>query len=218
VARERQKMIQLELALRMASRGEAPKANVQGTELDMAESATESPASSGQLMEEICQRDNLIRAWKRVKSNRGSPGVDGITVEELKEQLNAQWPEIREQLLAGSYKPQPVKRVEIPKPGGGKRQLGIPTVLDRFIQQAVMQVLQKEWDPTFSEHSYGFRPKRSAHQAIAKAQTHIAEGYRWVVDIDLEKFFDLTCRCPYEKRKLWSLPALSFLNPSRVVG
>jgi RNA-directed DNA polymerase len=190
VARERQKMIQLELALRMASRGEAPKANVQGTELDMAESATESPASSGQLMEEICQRDNLIRAWKRVKSNRGSPGVDGITVEELKEQLNAQWPEIREQLLAGSYKPQPVKRVEIPKPGGGKRQLGIPTVLDRFIQQAVMQVLQKEWDPTFSEHSYGFRPKRSAHQAIAKAQTHIAEGYRWVVDIDLEKFFD----------------------------
>jgi RNA-directed DNA polymerase len=100
VARERQKMIQLELALRMASRGEAPKANVQGTELDMAESATESPASSGQLMEEICQRDNLIRAWKRVKSNRGSPGVDGITVEELKEQLNAQWPEIREQLLA----------------------------------------------------------------------------------------------------------------------
>jgi RNA-directed DNA polymerase len=126
VARERQKMIQLELALRMASRGEAPKANVQGTELDMAESATESPASSGQLMEEICQRDNLIRAWKRVKSNRGSPGVDGITVEELKEQLNAQWPEIREQLLAGSYKPQPVKRVEIPKPGGGKRQLGIP--------------------------------------------------------------------------------------------
>jgi len=113
-----------------------------------------------------------------------------MRVEELKDHLNEHWPEIREQLLKGTYKPQPVKRVEIPKPGGGKRKLGIPTVLDRFIQQAVMQVMQKEWDPTFSEHSCGFRPGRSAHQAVAKAQTYIGEGYRWVVDIDLEKFFD----------------------------
>ncbi len=190
MAGKRQKMIQLELALTMAGRGEAPRANEQGTEPDTAERVTESPASGKQLMEVICQRDNLIRAWKRVKSNRGSPGVDGMTVDELKEYLKEYWPEIREQLLSGTYKPQPVKRVEIPKPGGGKRKLGIPTVLDRFIQQAVMQVLQKEWDPTFSEHSYGFRPGRSAHQAVARAQENIAEGYRWVVDIDLEKFFD----------------------------
>jgi RNA-directed DNA polymerase len=183
-------MIQLELALPMAGRGEAPRANEQGTEPGTAERVTESPASGEGLMEEICQRDNLIRAWKRVKSNRGSPGVDGKTVDELKEYLDENWLEIREQLLEGTYKPQPVKRVEIPKPGGGKRKLGIPTVLDRFIQQAVMQVLQKEWDPTFSEHSYGFRPGRSAHQAVARAQAIIAEGYRWVVDIDLEKFFD----------------------------
>ena len=113
-----------------------------------------------------------------------------MTVDELKEYLDEHWPEIRDQLLRGSYKPQPVKRVEIPKPGGGERKLGIPTVLDRFIQQAVMQVLQKEWDPTFSEHSYGFRPGRSAHQALAKAQQYITEGNSWVVDIDLEKFFD----------------------------
>lgn len=190
MAGKRQKMIQLELALPMAGRGEAPRANEQGTEPDAAEYETESPASGEGLMEEICQRDNLIRAWKRVKSNRGSPGVDGMTVDELKDYLDEHWREIRKQLLEGTYKPQPVKRVEIPKPGGGKRKLGIPTVLDRFIQQAVMQVLQKEWDPTFSEHSYGFRPGRSAHQAVAKAQEYIAEGYRWVVDIDLEKFFD----------------------------
>jgi RNA-directed DNA polymerase len=113
-----------------------------------------------------------------------------MRVHELKDYLDEHWPEIREQLLSGTYKPQPVKRVEIPKPNGGKRKLGIPTVVDRFIQQAVMQVLQKEWDPTFSEHSYGFRPRRSAHQAIAQAQAYLAEGYRWVVDIDLEKFFD----------------------------
>jgi RNA-directed DNA polymerase len=183
-------MIQLELALPMAGRGEAPRAKEQGTELDAAEHETESPAKDEQLMEAICQRDNLIKAWKRVKSNRGSPGVDGMTVEELEGYLEEHWPEIREQLLRGTYKPQPVKRVEIPKPGRGKRKLGIPTVLDRFIQQAVMQVLQKEWDPTFSKHSYGFRPGRSAHQAIRKAQQYIAEGNRWVVDIDLEKFFD----------------------------
>jgi RNA-directed DNA polymerase len=125
-----------------------------------------------------------------VKANKGSPGVDGMTVEELDGYLKEHWPAIRKQLLSGSYKPQPVKRVEIAKPDGGIRKLGIPTVLDRFIQQAVMQVLQRRWDPTFSQHSYGFRPNRSAHQAVAQAQHYIAEGYRWVVDIDLEKFFD----------------------------
>ncbi len=127
---------------------------------------------------------------KRVRANRGGPGVDGTRVQELPGYLKEHWPAIREELLKGTYQPQPVKRVEIPKPGGGERQLGIPTVLDRFIQQAVLQVLQKRWDRTFSEHSYGFRPGRSAHQAVAQAQRYIAEGRRWVVDIDLEKFFD----------------------------
>jgi RNA-directed DNA polymerase len=116
--------------------------------------------------------------------------MDGMTVQQLPEYLKQQWPVIREQMLSGTYKPQPVKRVEIPKPDGGIRKLGIPTVLDRFIQQAVMQVLQRRWDRTFSEHSYGFRPGRSAHQAVEQAQRYIAEGYRWVVDLDLEKFFD----------------------------
>ncbi len=127
---------------------------------------------------------------KRVRANRGSPGADGTTVQELPGYLKEHWPAIREQLLQGTYQPQPEKRVEIPKSGGGVGQLGIPTALDRFIQQGVLQVLQKRWDRTFSEHSYGFRPGRSAQQAVAQAQRHIAEGRRWVVDIDLEKFFD----------------------------
>ena len=186
----RQKMVQLELAFPAESRGEAPRAAARGTEPCTAGHEAESPAICGQLMEEICQRDNLKRALKRVKRNGGVPGVDGMTVDELGEHLRERWPAIREELLSGTYRPQPVKRVRIPKPGGGMRKLGIPTVLDRFIQQAVMQELQREWDPTFSEHSYGFRPRRSAHQAVAKAQEHVAEGYRWVVDIDLEKFFD----------------------------
>jgi RNA-directed DNA polymerase len=141
-------------------------------------------------MEEVCGRKNCQQALARVKSNKGSAGVDGMTVEQLPAYLKQHWPTIREQLLRGTYKPQPVKRVEIPKPDGGMRKLGIPTVLDRFIQQAVMQVLQRIWDGTFSDYSYGFRPRRSAHQAVAKAQQYIAEGYRWVVDLDLEKFFD----------------------------
>jgi len=141
-------------------------------------------------MEEVCQRDNLVRALKRVKANQGSPGIDGMRVEELTDYLKEHWPRILEQLLQGAYQPQPVKRVKIPKPGGGERPLGIPTVLDRFIQQAVMQVLQGSWDRTFSAHSYGFRPGRSAHQAVAQAQAYIAQGYGYVVDIDLEKFFD----------------------------
>ena len=141
-------------------------------------------------MEEVCERENCKRALARVKANKGSAGMDGMTVQQLPEFLKQHWPAIREQLLSGTYEPQPVKRVEIPKPDGGKRKLGIPTVLDRFIQQAVMQVLQDRWDGTFSDHSYGFRPGRSAHQAVEQAQQYIAEGRRWVVDLDLEKFFD----------------------------
>jgi RNA-directed DNA polymerase len=141
-------------------------------------------------MEEVCEQENCKQALARVKANKGSPGVDGVRVHDLPGYLKQHWPTIREQLLSGTYVPQPVRRVEIPKPDGGVRKLGIPTVLDRFIQQAVMQVLQGRWDRTFSKHSYGFRPGRSAHQAVEQAQQYIAEGYRFVVDLDLEKFFD----------------------------
>jgi len=141
-------------------------------------------------MEEVCERENLKEALRQVKANKGSPGIDGMTVGGITDYLKQHWPAIREQLLNGTYQPKPVRRVEIPKPDGGVRKLGIPTVLDRFIQQAVMQVLQRRWDPTFSNHSYGFRPGRSAHQAVAQAQQYVAQGYGWVVDLDLEKFFD----------------------------
>ena len=186
---KRQK-IQLSLAFSGEDRGEAPKDSGGGIESPVAERKAQSPAVTDRLMEEVVERENLKKALKRVKANKGSPGIDGMTVKELPEYLKENWPAIREQLLEGTYSPQPVRRVEIPKPDGGMRKLGIPTVMDRFIQQAVMQALQGIYDPTFSEHSYGFRPKRSAHQAVAKAQGYIAEGYRWVVDIDLEKFFD----------------------------
>jgi RNA-directed DNA polymerase len=156
----------------------------------MAKREAESMADSEQLMAAVCERKNCKQALARVKSNKGSAGIDGMTVEQLPVYLKQHWPTIREQLLRGTYKPQPVKRVEIPKPDGGMRKLGIPTVLDRFIQQAVMQVLQRSWDQTFSAHSYGFRPGRSAHQAVSKAQQYIADGHGWVVDLDLEKFFD----------------------------
>src|SRR4051794_20507910 len=181
---------QLVLAFMAEDTGEAQRAAIEGTESLAAKRGTESPAIGEQLMEEVCGRENCKQALARVKANKGSAGVDGMTVNELPEFLKQRWPAIREQLLSGTYKPEPVKRVEIPKPDGGVRKLGIPTVLDRFIQQAVMQVLQRKWDPTFSDHSYGFRPGRSAHQAVAAAQQYIAAGYRWVVDLDLEKFFD----------------------------
>jgi RNA-directed DNA polymerase len=181
---------QLVLAFAERDRSEAPKATQEGTESLTAKCATERPARQGQLMEEVCERDNCWQAYKRVKANKGSPGIDDMKVGELWGYLKQHWPSIREQLLRGTYQPQPVRRGEIPKPDGGEGKLGIPTVLDRFIQQAVMQVLQRRWDPTFSEHSQGFGPKRSAHQAVAKAQQHIAEGHRWVVDLDLEKSFD----------------------------
>lgn len=181
---------QLVLAFLEEDRSEAPRACEEGTETSAGKRGTESPAIGEQLMEEVCERENCKRALARVKANKGSGGMDGMTVQQLPEFLKQHWPAIREQLLSGTYKPQPVKRVEIPKPDGGMRKLGIPTVLDRFIQQAVMQVLQGRWDRTFSDHSYGFRPERSAHQAIKQAQQYIAEGYRWCVDLDLEKFFD----------------------------
>jgi RNA-directed DNA polymerase len=152
---------------------------------------SESPSASDRLMEEVCERENLKQALKRVKANKGAPGVDGMTVHALPAYLREHWPTIRASLLEGTYQPQPVRRVEIPKPdGGGVRKLGIPSALDRLVQQAVLQVLQRQWDPTFSESSYGFRPGRSAHQAVAKAQSYIQAGHRWVVDLDLEKFFD----------------------------
>jgi RNA-directed DNA polymerase len=186
---ERQK-IQMELAFMAEGRGETPMAVNKGTEVPMAKREPEDPALTVLLMEHICRRENLRKALQRVRQNKGSPGIDGMTVNKLPGYLKKHWPEIHEQLLAGTYSPKPVKRVEIPKSNGGIRKLGIPTVLDRFIQQAIMQVLQTYWDKTFSEHSYGFRPGRSAHQAISRSQQYVEQGYRWVVDIDLEKFFD----------------------------
>jgi group II intron reverse transcriptase/maturase len=141
-------------------------------------------------MEEVVARSNVRAALKRVRQNKGSPGIDGMTVDELPGYLAENWEDLRVELLAGTYWPKPVKRQPIPKSGGGVRELGIPCVLDRFIQQAILQVLQPQFDPTFSEHSYGFRPGRRAHDAVRAAQRYIQEGRRWVVDVDLEKFFD----------------------------
>jgi RNA-directed DNA polymerase len=182
--------IQQELAREPIERGEAPIAGGHGAEPVVAMAEPESPAATMHLMEKVCERENLERAWQRVRGNKGAPGVDGMTIDDAKSYLREHWPDIRSQLLAGAYRPQPVKRVEIPKPDGGVRKLGVPCVVDRLIQQALLQVLQKRWDPTFSEHSYGFRPGRSAHQAVAQAQRYVAEGYSVVVDLDLEKFFD----------------------------
>ena len=166
-------------ALAIARSEEAPTAT----------SGTERPGTSG-LMVEVLGRRNLHAALKRVKQNKGSPGIDGMTVEELPEWLKTNWERVRDELIRGTYRPKPVLQREIPKSGGGVRQLGIPTVLDRFIQQALLQVLQPRIDPTFSEHSHGFRPDHRAHDAVRQAQRYIEEGRRWVVDVDLEKFFD----------------------------
>jgi RNA-directed DNA polymerase len=182
--------IQYELALVPEGRGEASVCGHQGTEPPVAKPTPESPACAENLLEEVCDRGNLERAWKRVRSNKGGPGADAMTIEGAKGYLREHWTTIRSQLLSGTYQPQPVKRVEIPKPDGGIRKLGVPCVVDRLIQQALLQVLQEQWDPTFSEHSFGFRPGRSAHQAVAQAQRYIAEGFSVVVDLDLEKFFD----------------------------
>ena len=187
---DQQQNIQMELDFSSALTGAARGVAGEETESSGATSGPESPAKTDRLMEEVCERENLKEALRQVKANKGSSGVDGMTVVALSDYLKRHWPAIREQLLSGTYEPKPVRRVEIPKPDGGVRKFGIPTVLDRFIQQAVMQVLQRRWDRTFSDHSYGFRPGRSAHQAVAQAQQYIAEGHGWCVDLDLEKFFD----------------------------
>lgn len=142
------------------------------------------------LMERVVERTNLLAALNQVRRNKGGPGIDGMSVDHLAAYLKVHWPRIRAQLSTGTYRAAPVKRVLIPKPNGGVRELGVPTVVDRFVQQAVLQVLQADWDCSFSDASFGFRPKRSAHQAILRAQEYLRGGYRWVVDLDLEKFFD----------------------------
>ncbi len=141
-------------------------------------------------MQQLLSRENLLSALHRVEENKGSHGVDGMSVKTLREHIKQNWQTIRESLENGTYEPSPVRRVEIPKPNGGTRLLGIPTVTDRFIQQAITQILTPPFDPEFSEHSYGFRPKRRGHDAVRKARTYMQEGYRIVVDLDLEKFFD----------------------------
>ena len=185
-----QQKTQQTLDLGRDATGEARSSASQGTEASTARASLERPAVAGPSMEAVIERENLKKALARVTRNKGAAGVDGMTVGELPAYLKDNWLVIRAQLLEGTYQPQPVRRVEIPKASGGLRPLGIPTVLDRFIQQAVMQVLQADWDGTFSETSFGFRPGRSAHQAVERAQAYIASGHTVVVDIDLEKFFD----------------------------
>src|SRR6267154_377721 len=183
--------IQLGLDFSSAPTGEARQAGGEDIESLSVVSEPERPANTCRIMEDACERANLKEALRQVRGNKGSAGIDRMTVDQLGDYLKQHWPAIREQLLNGTYEPKPVRRVEIQKPdGGGVRKLGIPTVLDRFVQQAVMQVLQKQWDPTFSQYSYGFRPRRSAHHAVARAQRYITQGYGWVIDLDLEKFFD----------------------------
>lgn len=162
------------------------------TPAHQADPASDSPTcrTEMELMEKVVCRENLLAAWTQVKRNRGAAGIDGMSVDELMPYCREHWPRIREWLLSGGYRPHAVKRVSIPKPAGGRRVLGIPTVLDRLIQQALLQVLQPIFDPHFSENSYGFRPGRSAHGAVLTAREHVRAGYRWVVDVDLESFFD----------------------------
>ena len=142
------------------------------------------------LLERVLERPNLQRALKQVRQNKGAPGIDGMSADELPRHLKKHWPEIRAQRIAGTYRPQPVKRVEIPKPDGKKWPLGIPTVADRFIQQAIAQIISVEWEPHFHPSSYGFRPGRSAHQSMQQVQADIRAGHAWVVDTDIEAFFD----------------------------
>jgi RNA-directed DNA polymerase len=177
-----------QLELPQESRGEASR----GERSEEARTVTHGDERSGMggLMEAVCERRNLQAALKRVRKNKGSPGIDGMTVDELPEYLRAHWHGLREQLLSGTYRPAAVKEQLIPKGNGEMRKLGIPTVLDRFIQQALLQALQPMWDPGFSRHSHGFRPGKRAHDAIVEAQRYIQAGRKWVVDVDLEKFFD----------------------------
>jgi len=150
----------------------------------------EPPDPNDHLLERVLDRSNMARAWKRVKANKGAAGVDNMAVDQFTAVARDKWPSNRQTLLAGTYQPLPVKRMEIPKATGGKRPLGIPSVQDRLIQQAIAQVLIPIFDPSFSDHSYGFWPGRSAHDAVRKVQHYIKDGYRWAVDVDLEKFFD----------------------------
>jgi RNA-directed DNA polymerase len=166
-----------------------PKAT-QRAEPSPAQSEGQSAGECERLWGQIWERANLLTALKRVETNGGAPGIDGMTVSELRSYLNGQWLDIRSRLDAGTYRPNPVRRVEIPKPAGGVRLLGIPTVVDRFIQQAIAQEMGKLFEPRFSDHSYGFRPGRSAHEAVRAAHAYVAEGYAWVVEVDLEKYFD----------------------------
>jgi RNA-directed DNA polymerase len=186
-----QQKTQQTLDLGRDATGEARSVPSQEAEVSAARTSLERPAVAGPSMEAVVERENLKKALAQVKRNKGAAGVDGMTVGELPAYLKDNWLAIRAQMLEGTYRPQPVRRVEIPKASGGLRPLGIPTVLDRFIQQAVMQVLQADWDGTFSETSFGFRPGRSAHQAVERAQAYIASGHGFVVDIDLEKFLDV---------------------------
>lgn len=185
-----QKSVQLELTeLLPRGWGETPSATQSG-EAGRARHEDERSGTTGLLMEQAVTRENAMEAFKRVRRNKGSPGIDGMPVDQLEPYLREHWAAIREQLLAGTYQPSAVRRQLIPKSSGGMRELGIPTVLDRFVQQLVLQVLQPMFDPTFSEHSHGFRPGRRAHDAVRAAQQYLQEGRHWVVDVDLEKFFD----------------------------
>jgi len=181
---------QLLLAFPEEGRSESPMASGEGTVLPAADSNSEDPTSSDRLMESICDPLNLECAMARVIANDGAPGVDGMRVKELEKYFERHRDRLTGELLSGTYRPQPVKRVEIPKPDGGVRKLGIPSAVDRVIQQAILLVLSPQWDATFSDSSFGFRPFRSAHDAVAKVQSYLEEGYAWVVDMDLEKFFD----------------------------
>lgn len=178
----------MQLTLDFSQEGEARTGGVGGTQSSAAHTETRTLAQG--LMEAVVELRNMRLALKRVKANKGSGGIDGMTVDELPAYLKEHWPGLRAALLDGSYLPQPVRRVEIPKPDGGVRQLGIPTVVDRLIQQAIHQILEPLYDPHFSTSSYGFRPGRSAHQALSAAREHVASGKGWIVDLDLEKFFD----------------------------
>jgi len=176
---------------RAESSGRKPRVQAAGASNATARPEPFQPEAEMRLMEQIVSRENMMTAYRRVMANKGAPGIDKMSVEQLKPYLKEHWPRIKEELLSERYKPAPVRGVEIPKPGGkGKRLLGIPTVLDRLIQQAIHQVLMPIFDPGFSNSSYGFRPGRSAHDAVRAAQSYVAAGSRFVVDLDLEKFFD----------------------------
>jgi len=177
-----------QLELPLEDRGEAPNVE-RSAEASPAPKETEGSGASG-VMAAALSRANMLAALRRVRKNKGSPGIDGMTVDELPGWLKEHWLRVREELLSGTYQPQPVKQQLIPKPGGGQRELGIPTVLDRLIQQALLQVLQPHFDPSFSNHSYGFRPGRRAHDAVHQALQYVQDERRWVVDVDLERFFD----------------------------